>query len=74
MSSLPSSNDVPQSQPVSSRDCFACKMTGAVGCFGGATYAMYQRAKMSPGNRNRHWLLALSIGTETARRYVDSDM
>lgn len=71
MSSLPSSNDVPQSQSVSSRDCFACKVTGAVGCFGGATYAMYHRAKMSPGNRNRHWLLAISIGNEIAKRYID---
>lgn len=47
---------------VSSADCFACKMTGALTCFGGATYVLYQRAKLPPGSKTRHFLFALGIG------------
>ena len=51
-----------ESNPPPQADCFACKMTGALGCFAGATYALYQRAKLTPGHKNRHWLTALGIG------------
>lgn len=44
------------------RDCFACKVIGAGGCFAGALYALYQRAQMPATNRNRHFLAALSVG------------
>ena len=51
-----------ESNPPPQADCFACKMTGALGCFAGATYALYQRAQLPPGKKNRHWLTALGIG------------
>jgi hypothetical protein len=43
-------------------DCFACKMTGAVGCFAGALFALHQRAQLPVGNKNRHWLMAIGTG------------
>lgn len=45
-------------------DCFSCKAIGAGGCFGGALYVLYERSKMSLTNKNRHWLLALSLGND----------
>ena len=43
-------------------DCFACKLVGAGGCFAGAWYALFQRARMPATNRNRHWLGAIAVG------------
>lgn len=43
-------------------DCVSCKMIGAGGCFAGALYVMYERNRMAPANKNRHWLLGISLG------------
>lgn len=43
-------------------DCFACKLVGAGGCFAGAWYALFERARMPASNRNRHWLGAIAMG------------
>lgn len=43
-------------------DCFACKLVGAGGCFAGAWYALFERARMPVSNRNRHWLGAIAVG------------
>ena len=43
-------------------DCPACKLIGAGGCFAGAWYALFERARLPANNRNRHWLGAIAIG------------
>lgn len=43
-------------------DCTSCKLVGATGCFAGAAYAMYERAKIPAGNKNRVWLAVISVG------------
>ena len=46
----------------SAPDCTACKLVGAGGCFAGAAYAMYERAKIPVANKNRIWLSIISVG------------
>lgn len=43
-------------------DCPACKLIGAGGCFAGAWYAMFERARLPSTNRNRHFLGAIAVG------------
>lgn len=43
-------------------DCAACRLVGAGGCFAGAWYALFQRARLPANNRNRHWLGAIAVG------------
>ena len=46
----------------SAPDCTACKLVGAGGCFAGAAYAMYERAKIPVAGKNRIWLSIISVG------------
>lgn len=53
----------PQRGDVSRKaDCAACKLIGAGGCFAGAWYALFERARLPPNNRNRRWLGAIAVG------------
>ena len=54
-------------------DCPACKLIGAGGCFAGAWYALFERARLPVNNRNRHWLGAIAIG-ESDIKYAAIEM
>ena len=53
-------------------DCTSCKLVGATGCFAGAAYAMYERAKIPAGNKNRVWLAVISVGGYPCEKYYTS--
>ena len=51
-------------------DCPACKLIGAGGCFAGAWYAMFERARLPSTNRNRHFLGAIAVGEYEPVKYT----
>ena len=51
-------------------DCSACRLIGAGGCFAGAWYALFERARLPANNRNRRWLGAIAIGESGIPKWV----